>query len=125
VRGSSGFRDYYQDSHALTFEGIVDAILPMNYLRLDSRDAPFGERVDDHVAHAFDQKIYMGIHALGRITEPDKTGKAMLDNIAYSRRAGADGVAIFASTFLDRYALWDDLARGPFAASPDNLLPVR
>ena len=115
VRGSSGFRDYYQDSHAMTFEGVVDAILPMNYLRMDSRDAPFDERADDHVANAFGRKVYMGIHALGRITDPDPSGARMLENIAYARRVGADGVAIFASTFLDRYQLWDELRDGPFA----------
>lgn len=116
VTGSRGYRDYYQDSHAWTEEGIVDALVPMNYFRIDS-DPSFAALADDHVAHAYDRQIFMGVHVLGRggSGEEDPTGTRMLENIEYARSIGADGVALFAYGYLDQYDLWDLLGAGPFA----------
>ncbi len=118
VPGSRGARDYYQDSHAWTREGLVDAIVPMNYLRLDRPDS-FAVRVDDHLAHAFGRRVWMGVHALGRIRDRDPSGDAMAANIAYARQAGVDGVVVFSSDLLDAAGLWGRLRRGPFAGTLD------
>lgn len=116
VLGSSGYRDYYQDSHAWTEEGILDAIVPMNYFRIDSNPA-FDELADDHLANRAGRHVYMGVHVLGRGSEPDPTGAKMLENIEYARSIGADGVALFAWSYLEDNGLWSLLATGPFAQS--------
>lgn len=105
VYGSRGYRDYYQDSHCWMHRGIIDAIVPMNYLRIDSTPS-FAELAQDHVAHAFDRQVYMGMNALGRITEKDPSGAQLQANIRYARRVGADGISVFSYALIDRHNLW-------------------
>ncbi|RMG19497.1 MAG: hypothetical protein D6729_05085 [Deltaproteobacteria bacterium] len=125
VTGSSGYRDYYQDSHRWTREGIIDAIVPMTYFRLDS-DPGFAALVDDHLTNGRNGRhVYVGVHAYGRGrgAEVDTSGQAMLENIAYARQAGADGIVVFAYPYLDESGLFGVLADGPFSepARPPGL----
>ena len=116
VTGTRGFRDYYQDSHRWTREGLVDAIVPMTYFRLDS-DPDFGTLVDDHLAGGRNGRhVYVGVHAYGRGrgAEIDRTGAQMLANIEYARAKGADGIVVFAYPYLEESGLFDLLATGPF-----------
>jgi len=114
VAGSRGARDYYQDSHAWLAEGLVDAIVPMNYLRMDSNPS-FSVLADDHLAHASGRHVYMGINVLGRESTPDPSGAQMLLNMSYARDHGAQGLVLFAWPYLTDNLLLDDLKAGPFA----------
>ncbi|MDF1562402.1 MAG: family 10 glycosylhydrolase [Deltaproteobacteria bacterium] len=118
VTGSRGRRDYYQDSHAWLAEGIVDAIVPMNYMRIDS-DPSFATLADDHLAHVGSRHVYMGVHVLGRSSEADPTGAEMIRNIEYARSVGSQGVVLFAYPYLADNALWDELSTGPFAEAAE------
>jgi len=122
VAGSSGRRDYYQDSHAWIAEGIVDALVPMDYLRIDSNPS-FAVLADDHLAHAAGRHIYLGIHALGRASDPDATGAEALRNIDYARAQGAQGVVVFSFGLLEDNGLLGGLSAGPFA-SPAETPPI-
>ncbi len=126
VFGSSGYRDYYQDAHAWLERGTVDALVPMNYFRLDSNPS-FIPMADDHVAaaHASGRHVYMGVHVLGRgnAAERDDTGARMAENIEYSRSIGAHGTVLFAYPYLVENDLWDFLGQGVYGP-PDPSIPA-
>ncbi len=129
VPGTSGYRDYYQDAHAWLRQRTIDALIPMNYFRLDSNPS-FSAMADDHLAASEDagRHLYMGINVMGRAPggwhdEEDPTGASMLENIAYSREVGAQGVVLFAYDFLLQHDLWDLVATEAFQ-SPQPDVPV-
>ncbi len=116
---SQGNVDYYQDSRAFLSEGVLDANLPMIYWPVT--DTP-GDRLDfatlvlDHVSHASGRHVYAGISA-------ELSYEQVVDCVAASRAAGADGVVLFDYSTAKNDGWLQDLASGPFAepASPPTM----
>ena len=88
---SQGNIDYYQDSHAFTQEGLLDANIPMIYWPVTSTP---GDRLDfrtlvaDHVAAKGSKKLFAG-------TGNTMTYDELVETIRVSREEGADGVVVF------------------------------
>jgi uncharacterized lipoprotein YddW (UPF0748 family) len=117
---SQGYSDYYQDPRAWMAGGYIDAIVPMIYFPLTD---PPGGRLDfaamlqDHLDGAAGRHVYAGIHGdyadFGEIAA----------EIDAQRVLGAQGLVIFAYTYLVSHDTFDDLAAGPLAepAEPPDL----
>ena len=113
---SEGFHQYYQDPRAWTQAGTIDALVPMIYFPLTD---PPGERLDfasmlqDHLDGANGRHVYAGIHG-----DYDAFAEIQAE-IDRSREMGAMGVVVFAYTYLQDWAYWDDFASGPFTSSAE------
>lgn len=109
---SQGYYDYYQDSHRWLREGALDAIAPMIYGTTFNGDlAKWQALADDHVAVQGEQQVWLGIGAA--ITPFD----GIAQRIAYARRIGAAGVALWSAGALETNGYWDDLKAGPFSGA--------
>ncbi|MBN2497138.1 MAG: family 10 glycosylhydrolase [Deltaproteobacteria bacterium] len=109
---SQGYAEYYQDARAWTAAGDIDALVPMIYFPLTD---PPGERLDfaamlaDHVDHNPDRFVYAGIHG------DYDTFDEIAAEVEATRQLGGKGFVIFAYTYLESHAYWDDFAAGPCA----------
>jgi len=98
---SSGYHDYYQDSQRWAQKGVVDAIVPMIYWDIPDPAPNYDTVLDSFVANAGDRFVYGGYHA------KYPNFKEIEDEIAYTRKAGAQGEVAFASSYLDKNRHWD------------------
>jgi uncharacterized lipoprotein YddW (UPF0748 family) len=106
---TQGYYDYFQDSHRWLQEGALDAMAPMIYgATFDNDFAKWQALADDHVAAQGNRQVWLGI---GAAITPFED---IAERIAYARRSGAAGVAIWSAGALDTNAYWDDFRAGPF-----------
>ncbi|MCS7060591.1 MAG: family 10 glycosylhydrolase [Anaerolineae bacterium] len=106
---TEGFSDYYQDSHRWLNEGALDAIAPMIYgTTFNSDFDKWRVLAEDHVDVQNNREVWLGIGAA-------ITSSVEINNrIAYARRIGAKGVAIWSAGAMETNQYWDDFADGPF-----------
>lgn len=109
---SQGYYDYYQDSHRWLMEGSVDALAPMIYgTTFDGDIAKWKVLADDHIAVQGGRQVWLGIGG------DQADFNQIAERIAYARKIGARGVALYSAGSLDTRGYWDDLAR-LWAAAP-------
>jgi uncharacterized lipoprotein YddW (UPF0748 family) len=103
---SQGYFDYYQDSRLWLTKGTVDAIAPMIYgPTFDADIAKWRVLADDHVAAQGGQQVWVGIGG------DQANFNQIAERIAYARKIGAAGVALYSAGPLDARGYWDELAR--------------
>lgn len=108
---SEGRNAYFQDSAAFTEQGLVDALLPMTYWKLNPGGRlDFEALVRDHVARANGRHIYAGIRA-----DPSWGAKSVVDSVRAARKAGAHGIVIF--DYSEGRGAFEDLKSTVFKAS--------
>jgi uncharacterized lipoprotein YddW (UPF0748 family) len=106
---SQGFYDYYQDSHRWLADGYVDAIAPMIYgTTFDGDIAKWKVLADDHVKAQGTGQVWLGIGA------DVPSFSALAERVAYARKVGARGVALWSAGAVEAHGYWDDLKTGPF-----------
>jgi uncharacterized lipoprotein YddW (UPF0748 family) len=110
---SQGYYDYYQDSHRWLGEGYVDALAPMIYGTTFNADiTKWKVLADDHVAAQGGRQVWLGMGA-------DLPEFSLLaERIAYARKIGARGIAVWSAGSLDSRGYWDDFAALWAAAGP-------
>jgi uncharacterized lipoprotein YddW (UPF0748 family) len=116
---SWGYGQYYQDSIGWMESGAIDAIAPMMYWPIEpGACTDWATLLDGFVARRGQAQVWAGMHAL------DDNAWAfdqVAGRIDYARTGGAQGVMVFASTYLDqgadRWAAFPGTppAPGPFA----------
>ena len=106
---TQGYLDYFQDSHRWLREGTLDAMAPMIYgATFNSDFSKWQVLADDHVAVQGNRQVWLGI---GAAITPFE---GIEQRIAYARRIGAAGIAIWSAGAMDANNYWDDLRAGPF-----------
>ena len=114
---SEGRNEYFQDAEAFTRLGLVDALIPMVYWKMNP-----GERLDfetvvaDHVKRANGRHVYAGVR-----TDP-KWGPAEVESaIRAARKHGAHGVVLF--EYSEAKPMFERLKNGVFArpATPPKM----
>ena len=98
---SSGYHDYYQDSHSWAKQGVIDALVPMIYWDIPDPTPNYDTLLDDFLKGAFGRHIYGGYHG----KYPDF--KEIENEIEYTRKTGAQGEVVFASSYLDKNNHWE------------------
>ena len=107
---SQGYYDYFQDSHRWLGEGALDALAPMIYGATFNSDIDKWQVLaDDHVAVQGNRQVWLGI---GAAITPFE---GIAQRIAYARRIGAAGIAIWSAGAMDTNGYWDDFKTGPFS----------
>ena len=107
---SQGYYDYFQDSHRWLGEGALDALVPMIYgTTFNSDIGKWQVLADDHVAVQGNRQVWLGI---GAAITPFE---GIAQRIAYARRIGAAGIAIWSAGAMDTNGYWDDFKTGPFS----------
>lgn len=113
---STGYGSRFQDSRLWLQQGLIDAIAPMVYW---SVKPTYGERLDfawlanDFASHAFGRHVYVG---MGVSTPPPENfcpGCDVVKQIYATRRAQAQGVAVFRARLMHPQG-WSALRAGPF-----------
>lgn len=112
---SSGRRDYFQDPRAWAAAGILDAAVPMTYVRVQpTYCAPVDWLclLDDHLQgyRPTGRAVIAGVRAL-----PEWGAEEVLRQIRLARARGAAGVSVYSFSSADAMNLWDALARTVFA----------
>ena len=88
---SEGRNAYFQDSAAFTREGLVDALIPMIYWKVNPGGRlDFAALVQDHVSRANGRHVYAGIRA-----DPAWGVGPVVEAIKAARAGGANGVVLF------------------------------
>ena len=118
---SRGVSWFFQDPREWARRGLLDAVVPMTYYRVNRTYCGFADwacLADDHL-EALQRRggtpVYLGISA-------DYGAKEVLREIEMAREKGAAGVAIFSVRQLERQGLWRVLREGPFR-TPARLPP--
>jgi uncharacterized lipoprotein YddW (UPF0748 family) len=119
---SQGLADYYQDSLAWTEGGYIDALAPMIYWAEQPDSAhsctDYGQLLAQFLARRGSRQVWAGMHVLD--TGTGCSGNCAFDfaklglRITTARAAGADGVTLFATQYLDDNHAWSLLGSGPF-----------
>jgi uncharacterized lipoprotein YddW (UPF0748 family) len=105
---SQGFYDYYQDSHCWLETGAVDVIAPMIYgPTFDNDITKWRACADSHMGLSRGQ-VWLGI---GATVAPFE---GIAERIAYARRIGAAGVAVFSAGGIEDKGYWNAFREGPF-----------
>lgn len=106
---SQGYYDYYQDSHRWLADGALDALAPMIYGATFNDDiAKWQVLANDHIAAQSERQVWLGIG--GAIPSFEE----IADRIAYARRSGARGIAVWSAGAVETNQYWDDFKAGPF-----------
>lgn len=106
---SEGRNEYFQDAEAFTRLGLVDALIPMVYWKVNPGGRlDFGAVVADHVKRANGRHVYAGVRA-----DP-KWGPAEVESaILSARKQGAQGVVLF--EYSEAKPMFERLKNGVFA----------
>ncbi|MFN7131029.1 MAG: glycoside hydrolase family 10 protein [Myxococcales bacterium] len=110
---SEGYSGYHQDSLGWMKKGIIDVLNPMIYWDLAPGSCTdWGALVDQFLAGASGRQIVAGMNAL---EAGDKLNfDRVAARIAYGRGKQLPGHVVFASAYLDQYAMWPMYKAGPY-----------
>jgi uncharacterized lipoprotein YddW (UPF0748 family) len=114
---SEGRNDYFQDAEAFTRLGLVDALIPMVYWKMNPGGRlDFEAVVADHVKRANGRHVYAGVRA-DPAWGPDEVESA----IRAARKQGAQGVVLF--DYTEAKPMFARLKSGVFArpAAPPKM----
>jgi uncharacterized lipoprotein YddW (UPF0748 family) len=130
---SQGFGNYYQDSLAWLERGTMDALVPMMYWPIEpGACTDWAALLDGFMAARAGGQIWAGMHALDKVDGVSTWDFDAVDaRIQYARASEAQGVVVFASTYLDadpeRWAAFpgSEAVPGPFfePAAPPGAMP--
>lgn len=123
---SDGNRDLYQDSWAWAKDGYIDALCPMIYWAEGTGCTDFGDILQTFMQNRGERDVWAGLHAHDRDASCGGNCKlnwpAVATRVDVSRQQRAQGVAVFASSYMDAGAtgnggqsLWKLFGDGPFA----------
>ncbi len=110
MNGWEGFYEVYQDTKEWLKKGIVDYITPQIYWSFDDK-YQFDIIAKDWVENSYGKKVIIGIGAF-----KDEVKNEMEKMIEYSRKIGADGIALFRYSNIKDYK---------FPAFNENLLTTK
>ena len=96
---SEGYPNYYQDSIGWMKAGKIDALAPMIYWDLGTGCTDWARLVDGFLAGASGRPVIAGMIAQDTgAVRPERLSA----RVAYARKVGAAGTAIYASAYLDQ-----------------------
>ncbi len=116
-RFSSGYHDYYQDTHRWIEQGVMDALMPMIYWNIPEPKPNFDTLTEDFVKHAAGRHIYAGMKTY-------EDFKETVAEVLFSRQIGAQGNVTFSYGGIDRKNQWVDFYRDVYhEAAPIPVMP--